>query len=165
MASSMSLIPSSSEFTTLQEAYGLTPADGVEFPVAGVVITSPPSGKIVAFDMICWANGIVPDYFVFKFFFRLAATNDKYNFCACRGGHNIVLNSKPPKNWQDKWLWVNQELLVREYHRANALSDVTPKLFPYNQATSDFLSALQVDIDAVSEVLLVGVGISPRWRA
>ena len=46
MASSMSLIPSSSEFTTLQEAYSLTPADGVEFLAAGVVIALPLPRKV-----------------------------------------------------------------------------------------------------------------------
>ena len=105
MASAQSLIPSSYEFDTLQEAYDLTPADGVEFPVSASLITRPPPGKvgvylktfdvglrlpltdfqeeilwhngcsvqmrtpgvvhkIVAFDMICRANGIVLDYFV-----------------------------------------------------------------------------------------------------
>lgn len=143
MASSMSLVPNSSEFATLQEAYGLTLAGGVEFPAAGAVITSPPPGKVgvylktfdtslhlpltdfqeemlwpngysvqmltpgaihkrVDFEMICRANGIVPDYFVFNFFFRCAPTNDKYTFFAHRGGHNLVLDNKSPKNWQDK---------------------------------------------------------------
>ncbi|CAI9298690.1 unnamed protein product [Lactuca saligna] len=105
----MSLIPSSSEFATLQVAYGLTPADGVEFPATEFVITSPPPGKVgvyvktfdtglqlpltdfqeemlrrngcsvqmltpdaihktVAFEMIWRDNGIIPDFFVFKFF-------------------------------------------------------------------------------------------------
>ncbi|CAI9297948.1 unnamed protein product [Lactuca saligna] len=41
-----SLIPSSSEFDTLQEAYGLTPADGVEFLVFGSLINRPPPGKV-----------------------------------------------------------------------------------------------------------------------
>ncbi|CAI9271171.1 unnamed protein product [Lactuca saligna] len=45
MASSQGLIPSSAEFVTLQEAYGLTLVDGVEFPVSGSLITWPPSGK------------------------------------------------------------------------------------------------------------------------
>ncbi|CAI9268695.1 unnamed protein product [Lactuca saligna] len=105
MASTQSLIPSSYEFDTLQEAFGLTPANGVEFPVSSSLITRPTPGKvgvylktfdaglrlsltdiqeeilwrngcsvqmltpgvfhkIVAFEMICRANGIVPDYFV-----------------------------------------------------------------------------------------------------
>lgn len=148
MASPLSLIPSSVEFVTLQEAYDLNPADGVEFPASGSLITQPPPGKVgvylktfdaglrlplidfqeeilrcngcsvqnltpgvvhkmVAFEMICRVNDIVPDYFVFKFFFRFAATNDKYTFSARQGGHNLVLDSKPPKNWQDEWLRVN----------------------------------------------------------
>lgn len=41
--------------------------------------------KMVAFEIICWVNGIVPDYFVFKFFFRFVATNDKYTFSTRQG--------------------------------------------------------------------------------
>lgn len=59
--------------------------------------------KMVAFEMICRANDIVPDFF----FFRFVATGDKYTFSARRGGHNLVRDSKPPKNMQDKWLCVN----------------------------------------------------------
>lgn len=206
MASSHGLIPSSAEFVALQEAYGLTPADGVEFSVSGSLIIWPPPRKVgvylktfdaglrlpltdfqeeilwrngcsiqmltpgvvhnmVAFEMICRANGIVSDYYVFKFFFRFVATNDKYTFSACRGGHNLVLDSKSPKNWQDKWLWVHQELLGRNYPQATALSDTIPKLHPHNQATSDLLRTLQVDVDVMSEVILAGVGMSPSWRA
>lgn len=36
--------------------------------------------KVVAFEMICPANGLLPDYFVFKHFFRFCATGDKYTF-------------------------------------------------------------------------------------
>ncbi|CAI9302842.1 unnamed protein product [Lactuca saligna] len=77
--------------------------------------------KMVAFEMICRANDIVPVFFVFKFFFRFAATNDKYTFFDCRGGHNLVLDNKLLKEWQNRWLWVNRDLLGWEYHRANAL--------------------------------------------
>lgn len=115
MASAQTLTPSSSEFDTLQEAYGLTPADGVEFPAPSSLITRPSAGKvgiylktidafqeemlrcngcnvqmltpgvvhkIMAFELICRANNIIPDYFIFKFSFRFAATNDKYTFSA-----------------------------------------------------------------------------------
>ncbi|CAI9296339.1 unnamed protein product [Lactuca saligna] len=36
--------------------------------------------KVVAFEMICRANGYLPDYFVFKLFFRFCVTGDKYIF-------------------------------------------------------------------------------------
>lgn len=121
--------------------------------------------KIVAFEMICQANDILPDYFVFKFFFRFPATNDKYTFYARRGGHNLVVDSTPPKNWQDRWLWVNEELLCREYPWANTFSDTIPKLFPHNQETVDLLCTLQVDVDVMSEAILAGVGMIPSWRS
>ncbi|CAI9290861.1 unnamed protein product [Lactuca saligna] len=174
MASTPCLIPTGAEFDTLLEAYGLTPADGVEFPVPGSLITRPPAGKVgvypktfdaglrlpltnfqeeilrccgcsvqmltldaihkvVAFEMICRANGIIPDYFVFKYFFRFPATNDKYTFSARRGGHNLVLDNKPPKNYQEKWVWVNHELLGRDHPRAVMPFETIPKLFPHNQ--------------------------------
>ncbi|CAI9271367.1 unnamed protein product [Lactuca saligna] len=41
--------------------------------------------KVVAFEMICRANGYVLDYFVFKFFFRFCLTSDKCTFSARRG--------------------------------------------------------------------------------
>ncbi|CAI9274521.1 unnamed protein product [Lactuca saligna] len=33
--------------------------------------------KVVAFEMICRATGLLHDYFVFKYFFRFSATGDK----------------------------------------------------------------------------------------
>ena len=156
MATPASLIRTTYEFENLQETYGLSLADRVEFPVPGAVITSPPSGKVnvylkmldaclrlaltefqeelifhnrcniqmlnpnaihkmVAFEMIYRANNIILDFFVFKYLFRFGATGDKYTLSAHRGGHSLVPDSNTPKNW----LWVNQELLGREHHRAN----------------------------------------------
>ncbi|CAI9290307.1 unnamed protein product [Lactuca saligna] len=42
--------------------------------------------KVVAFEMICRANGYLMDYIVFKFFFRFCATGDKCTFSIRRGG-------------------------------------------------------------------------------
>ena len=36
--------------------------------------------KVVAFEMICRANGYLPNYFVFKYFFRFCCTSDKSRF-------------------------------------------------------------------------------------
>lgn len=57
--------------------------------------------------MICRANGVLPEFFVFKFFFRFSVTGYKYTFSARRGGHVLVPDSKTPSSWQDKWLWAN----------------------------------------------------------
>lgn len=133
----------------------MSPAEGVEFPVSGAVITAPPAKKfsiylktldaglhlpltdfqeellrrngcsvqmlmpnavhkMVAFEIICRANGILLDFFVFKYFFRFGATGDKYTFSTRHGGYNLVPDSKTPKNQQEKWLWINRDLLVRE---------------------------------------------------
>ncbi|CAI9290899.1 unnamed protein product [Lactuca saligna] len=46
--------------------------------------------KVVAFEMICRVNGYLPDYFVFKFFFRVCVTGDKCTFSVQRGGHALV---------------------------------------------------------------------------
>lgn len=45
------------------------------------------------------------------------------------------------------------------------MSDVTPKLYSHNQVTVDLLRTIQVEIGGLSEVLLVGVGLSPSWHA
>ena len=54
--------------------------------------------KVVAFEMICRANAYVPDYFVFKFFFRFCLTGDKCTFSARRRGHALVPDRRTPKN-------------------------------------------------------------------
>ncbi|CAI9290865.1 unnamed protein product [Lactuca saligna] len=120
--------------------------------------------KVVAFEMICRANGYVPDYFVFKFFFRFSLTGDKCTFSARLGGHALVPDGRTRKNWQDKWLWVNQELVGSGRYRANAFSDTIPKLFPHNQEVTDYLKNMQVIAEDYSEALLSGVGMSPSWR-
>lgn len=65
--------------------------------------------KIVVLEMIFWSNNILPESFVIKFFFQFSATGDKFTFSAHCGGHVLFLYGKIPKNWQDKWLRVNQE--------------------------------------------------------
>lgn len=144
------VIPFDNEFKLLNDAYGFSLIDGLEFLAFDSMVLSPPTGKfgiylktfdtdlcllltdfqeeilkknnyiiqmlnlnvvnkMVAFDMICRANGMLPDSFVFKFFFFFSATGDMYTFSAWHGGHILVLDNKTPKNWQYKWLWVNQD--------------------------------------------------------
>lgn len=71
---------------------------------------------------------------------------------------------RPPKNWKDKWLWVNHSLAGSGRYRANSFADITPKLFPYNQGFADLLKNIQVSPEDYSEVLLAGVGMIPSWR-
>ncbi|CAI9287170.1 unnamed protein product [Lactuca saligna] len=117
--------------------------------------------KVVAFEMICSANGYVPDYFVFRFFFRFCLTGDKCTFLARRGGHALVLDGRTPKNWQDKWLWVNQELVGSGRYRANTFADTITKLFPHNREVADYLKKGTPEDAASREMVLVndiGVG-------
>lgn len=120
--------------------------------------------KVVAFDMIYCANGYLPDYFVFKYFFRFCYTDDKCTFSVRRGGHALVPDGRTPKNWKDKWLWVNQGLVGSGRYRANPFADTIPKLFPHNQGVADFLRNVQVSPEDYSKSLLSGVGMSPSWR-
>ncbi|CAI9276404.1 unnamed protein product [Lactuca saligna] len=120
--------------------------------------------KVVAFEMICRENGYLPDYFVFKFFFQFCITRDKCTFSVRRGGHALVPDGRTPKNWQDKWLWVNQELVGSGHYRANAFVDTIPKPFPYNQVVADYRRSVQVSAEDYSEAILSEVGMSPSWR-
>ena len=95
--------------------------------------------KVVAFEMICRANGYLPDYFVFKYFFRFCCTGDKCTFYVQRGWNTLVPDRQTPKNWLDKWLWVKQGLADSGRYSANTFSDTIPKLFPHNQGVVDFL--------------------------
>ncbi|CAI9267856.1 unnamed protein product [Lactuca saligna] len=137
------------DFKLLGDAYRLSSSDEVKFPSPESRILSPPPGKkngcsiqmltlnavnkAVVFEMICPANDPLPDYFVFKYFFRFCATGDKYTFSVRRGVYTLVSGGKTPKNWQDKWLWVNRDLLGNRRYRANNFADVAPKLYPYNR--------------------------------
>lgn len=81
------------------------------------------------------------------------------------GGWNaLVPDGRTPKNWQDKWLWVNQGLVRSGRYRANAFADTIPKLFPHNQGVADYLKSVQVTVEDYSKALLSGVGMSPSWR-
>ncbi|CAI9286930.1 unnamed protein product [Lactuca saligna] len=95
--------------------------------------------KVVAFEMIYRANGYLPDYFVFKYFFHFCCSVDKYMFSVRRGGYTLVPDGQMPKNWQDKWFWVNQGLVGNRHYFANTFADTTPKLFPHNQGVAGFL--------------------------
>lgn len=115
------------------------------------MITPNVVNKMVTFEMICNTNGVIPEYFFFKFFFRFSAIRDKYTFSARRGSHVLVPNGKMSKNWQDKWLWVNQEGVGQRYCRAINFSKTIPKLFSYNQVVPD----------EFPEYVLSGAGMSP----
>ncbi|CAI9279681.1 unnamed protein product [Lactuca saligna] len=144
-------LPTEAEYKFLAETYGLSSADGVDFPSPGSSIMSPPPGKVrvylktlnarlrlpltdfqeevlqkdccsiqmltpnavnkvVSFEMICRANHILPNYFIFKYFFRFCCIGEKCTFSVRRGGHTLVPDGRTPKNWQDKWMWVNHGL-------------------------------------------------------
>ncbi|CAI9286500.1 unnamed protein product [Lactuca saligna] len=205
MADSSINLPSNVAYQYLEETYGLASADGIEFPLPGSSITSPPPGKggvylksldvglrlplidfqeevlrkevcsihmlspnvvnkVVVFEMICRANGVLPDYFVFKYFFRFCCTCDKCTFSIRQGGHTLIPDGKTPKNWQDKWLWVNHGLAGSGRYHANSFTNLTPKLFPHNQSVAGLLKNIQVTPEDYSKVLLAGVGMSPSWR-
>ncbi|CAI9285721.1 unnamed protein product [Lactuca saligna] len=51
MAGESSTLPSESDFRFLEETYGLSPTDGVEFPFPGLSILSPPPGKVGVYLM------------------------------------------------------------------------------------------------------------------
>ncbi|CAI9274789.1 unnamed protein product [Lactuca saligna] len=164
MASLPSILPSAAEYRHLEATYGLSSVEGMEYPSPGSCISSPlcvqmltPNSlnKVVAFKMICRANNYLPDYFVFKYFFRFCVTRDKYTFSVRRGGHALVPDGRTPKNWQGKWLWVNQELFGSGRYRATAFADTIPKLFPHNQGIADFLKGIQ---KAAAGVGFEGVG-------
>lgn len=113
--------------------------------------------------MICRANGLLLYYFFFKYFFKFCAIGDKYTFSVQHGGYTLVPEGKTPKNWQDKWLWVNRSLVGSGQYQANTLADIAPKLFPHNQAVADLLKVIQVAPEDYSEALLTGAGMSPSW--
>ncbi|CAI9287327.1 unnamed protein product [Lactuca saligna] len=46
--------------------------------------------KFIAFEMIYRANGYLPDFFMFKYFFRFCCTDDKYTFYVWREDHTLV---------------------------------------------------------------------------
>ncbi|CAI9263678.1 unnamed protein product [Lactuca saligna] len=100
--------------------------------------------KVVAFEMTCRANDVLPNYFVFKYFFRFCCTGDKCTFSVWQGAHTLVPDGKTPKNWKDKWLWVNQGLMGSGRYRANTFADLTSKLFPHNQSAANLLKNIQV---------------------
>lgn len=60
--------------------------------------------KIVAFEMICRCNGVVPHIWVFRHFFRLLAssTGDNYTFCVRNYSQVLVTDQKgSPTNWHN----------------------------------------------------------------
>lgn len=46
MATPTSLVPTSSDFDNLHDTYGVSPTEGVEFPIPGAIITATPARKV-----------------------------------------------------------------------------------------------------------------------
>ncbi|CAI9281557.1 unnamed protein product [Lactuca saligna] len=103
MASPPGIVPTASEYSYLETTYGLTSLDGVEFPspesdCSVQMLTPNAVNKVVTFEMICWDNGYLPDYFVFKYFICFCCTGDKFTFSIRQRGHTLVPDDRTLKN-------------------------------------------------------------------
>lgn len=90
--------------------------------------------KIVGFEMPCWALGVLPQPWAFKYFFNSSIQSGIYTSSQRRGVNAFIVDQKAPKkNWQDRWLWVNQYMVSYGYPRRTNFSDRIPTLWGTNE--------------------------------
>lgn len=71
----------------------------------------------------------------------------------------------PKKNWQDKWLWVNRNLVGFGYPCRTTFSDRKPQLWGASDAMVQALRTISFNGDDWEDCMLATVGMSIAYRA
>ncbi|CAI9297693.1 unnamed protein product [Lactuca saligna] len=74
--------------------------------------------KIMGFELLYHALGRLPTVLAFKYFFNASTQSGTHTISYKRGVHTLIHDKNYNKNWQEKFLWVNNDLMVLSYLRA-----------------------------------------------
>lgn len=85
--------------------------------------------KILGFELVCRVLGVLPQLWAFKAYFNSSTQSSVRTFSQRRDIHAFIINQKAPKkNWLDKWLWVNRNLVGYGYPWVAVFFDHLPQL-------------------------------------
>lgn len=110
--------------------------------------------KIVRFVLACRALGVLPQFRAFQYFFSSYTQSSVHTFSRRRNTHMfIVVQKAHQKIWQDRWLWVNNDLIGLGYPHVPIASDRAPQLlgisFSMAQTLRGSASTRKIDMIAL----------------
>lgn len=103
--------------------------------------------KLMDFELLCQANGIVPDMWVFCHFFRFVSMSscDNYTYCDCNYNHALVVEQKNSlQKWASHYYWLNVDRVAMMHHRTKFISDQSFTLYSEMENMVSVLQCLQV---------------------
>ncbi|CAI9283258.1 unnamed protein product [Lactuca saligna] len=171
------IAPTPEEFESIQFWFGLMHKHEVQFPSEGSMIYQPPTGKvgyvriwflcsrlnpndvkkIVGFELGFRALGVLHHLQAIQSFFNSSTHSGVHTFSQCCNRNSFIFNQKEPqKNWHDRWLCVNSDLVRTGYPCVPKASDRFHQLLEVSLSVARMLIGICV---------LAAVGMSADWRS
>ena len=76
-----------------------------------------------------------------------------------------MIKKKSKKNWQEKFLWVNSDLVVLSYPRTKAYVGHSPMLFGVDKELADALEKVSINGEDWPDCFFATSGMSSAWKA
>ncbi|CAI9295395.1 unnamed protein product [Lactuca saligna] len=163
------------EWESFEFRFGLVPEHGVQTPYPmhhftvlpreKLAYQSPCSRQIVGFEVLFHDLGRLPTVLAFKYFFN-ASTHLRTQTLSRRWGvPTLIHDKKSKKNWQGKFLWMNNDIVVLSYLRAQVYVNRAPTLFGADKELTDVLEKININGEDWLDCFLAAVGMRAVWRA
>ena len=101
--------------------------------------------KIIGFELLCRALGRLPTVTAFKDFFNGSTQSGTRTLSRRQGVPTLIHDKKSKKNWQEKFLQVNSDLVVLSYPRAKVYVDRPLTLFGADKELADVLEKININ--------------------
>ncbi|CAI9285315.1 unnamed protein product [Lactuca saligna] len=148
-------LPTTNFFNLIIREYG--------FSVREMTLIS--MNKIVGFELLCRALGRLPTILAFKYFFNASTQLETRTLSRRPGVLTLVHDKKSKKNWHEKFLWVNYNLVVLSYPRTKMYVDRAPTLFGTDKELVDALEKISINGKDWHDNFLAAEVMSAAWRA
>ncbi|CAI9280829.1 unnamed protein product [Lactuca saligna] len=117
------------------------------------------------FEILCHALGHFPTVLAFKHFFNASTQLGTRTLSRHRGVPTLIHDKKYKKNCKDKFLWVNNDLMVLSYRRNKVYINHAPVLFGAEKKLADALEKISITGEDWLDCFLAAGGMSATWRA
>ncbi|CAI9259200.1 unnamed protein product [Lactuca saligna] len=121
--------------------------------------------KKVGFKLLCRARGHQLTVLVFKHFFNASTQSGTRTISCWRGVPTLIHDQKSKKNWKEKFLWVNNELVVLCYPRVKAYVGRAPMLFGADKELANNLEKISINGEEWIDCFLAAGGMRATWKA
>ncbi|CAI9297291.1 unnamed protein product [Lactuca saligna] len=100
---------------------------------------------IMGFELLCHALSLLPTVPTFKYFFNASTQSRTWTLSRRWGLPTLIHDKKSKKIWHEKFLWVNNDLVVLSYPRTKAYVDRSPTLFGADKELAGVLEKININ--------------------